>query len=175
MKIRAAFLIPVVALLFAACNDNKSPVQPTPQDVPPKFQAIMLPINENPPVAGAEAGGSGTVTITLNLTKDASGTITGGTVDFAASMTGFPNGTALTAAHIHPGAPTVNGGVLVSTGIVAGEVTMPAGSGTLTKTGVVTSAANLTQILANPGGFYFNIHTAANAGGVARGQLNRIQ
>jgi hypothetical protein len=26
-------------------------------------------------------------------------------------------------------------------------------------------------ILANPGNFYFNIHTAANSGGVARGQL----
>ena len=175
MKIRAALLIPVVALLLAACNDNKSPVQPTPEDLPPKFQVIILPINENPPIANAEASGSGTGTITFNLTKDASGTITGGTVDFSASMTGFPNGTALTAAHIHTGAPTVNGAVLVSTGIAAGEVTMPAGSGTLTKTGVSTSAANLTAILANPGGFYFNIHTAANPGGVARGQLNRIQ
>ena len=52
---------------------------------------------------------------------------------------------------------------------------MPTGSGSFTKTGVTTSAANLTAILANPGGFYFNIHTAANPGGVARGQLNRIQ
>lgn len=175
MNIRTAILVPLVALSFAACNDNKSPVQPTPQDVPPKFQVIMLPINENPSVTGAEASGSGTATITFNLTKDASGTITGGTVDFSASMTGFPNGTALTAAHIHTGAPTVNGAVLVSTGLAAGEVTMPAGSGTLTKTGVATSAANLTAILANPGGFYFNIHTAANPGGVARGQLSRVQ
>ena len=65
--------------------------------------------------------------------------------------------------------------MIVNTGIAAGEVTMPAGSGTLTKSGVSTSAANLTAILANPGGYYFNIHTAANPGGVARGQLNRVQ
>ena len=175
MNIRTAILVPLIALSFAACNDNKSPVQPTPDDVAPKFQVIMLPINENPPVSGAEAAGSGTATITFNLTKDASGAITGGTVDFSASMTGFPNGTTLTAAHIHPGGPTVNGSVLVNTGLAAGEVTMPAGSGTLTKTGITTSAANLTQILANPGAFYFNIHTAANPGGVARGQLNRVQ
>jgi hypothetical protein len=27
----------------------------------------------------------------------------------------------------------------------------------------------------HPGGFYLNIHTAANLGGVARGQLTRAQ
>jgi hypothetical protein len=31
------------------------------------------------------------------------------------------------------------------------------------------------SILANPAGFYLNIHTAANPGGVARGQLTRTQ
>jgi hypothetical protein len=30
-------------------------------------------------------------------------------------------------------------------------------------------------LLANPSAFYFNIHTAANTGGVARGQLTRTQ
>ena len=28
---------------------------------------------------------------------------------------------------------------------------------------------------ANPSSFYLNIHTAANPGGVARGQLTRVQ
>jgi hypothetical protein len=175
VNIRTAILVPLVALSFAACNDNKSPVQPTPQDLPPKFQVIMLPVNEVPPVTNAEASGSGTATITFNLTKDGSGTITAATVDFSASMTGFPAGTALTAAHIHPGAAGSNGGVLVSTGITAGEVTMPAGSGTLTKNAQNITVAQVNQILANPAAFYFNIHTASNPGGVARGQLSRVQ
>jgi hypothetical protein len=174
VKLRTAILVPLVALSFAACNDNKSPVQPT-QDLPPKFQVVMLPANEVPPVGNAEASGSGTATITFNLTKDSTGTITAGTVDFSATMTGFPNGTALTAAHIHPGGPGVNGSVLVTTGITAGEVTMPAGSGTLTRNAQPITVAQINQILANPGAFYFNIHTAANPGGVARGQLSRVQ
>ena len=31
------------------------------------------------------------------------------------------------------------------------------------------------SILADPSSFYLNIHTAANPGGVARGQLTRVQ
>jgi hypothetical protein len=31
------------------------------------------------------------------------------------------------------------------------------------------------SILGNPAGFYLNIHIAANSGGVARGQLARVQ
>lgn len=174
MKIRAALLVPVVALILAACNDNKSPTQPT-SDPAPKFQAVMLPANETTPVTNAEASGSGTVTITFNLTKDAAGTITSATVDFAASMTGFPNGTALTAAHIHPGGSGIAGPVLVSTGITPGEITMPAGAGTLTKNGQAITVDQVNQILANPPAFYFNIHTASNPGGVARGQLLRVQ
>lgn len=173
MKIRTALLVPIAALLIAACNDNKTPVQPT-EDLPPKFQVVMLPANETTPVTNAEASGSGTATITFNLTKSGT-TITAATVDFQASMTGFPNGTALTAAHIHPGGPGVAGGVLVNTGITAGEVTMPSGTGTLTKNGQNITVDQVNQILANPGAFYFNIHTASNPGGVARGQLNRVQ
>jgi hypothetical protein len=36
-------------------------------------------------------------------------------------------------------------------------------------------AAIAQQLLANPAGFYFNVHTLANPSGVARGQLVRTQ
>jgi hypothetical protein len=57
----------------------------------------------------------------------------------------------------------------------AGEVTFPNGSGSFVRTGFPVSpvdSANL--IINNPAGYYFNVHSALNPGGVARGQL-RLQ
>ena len=45
------------------------------------FTATLLPANEVPPVAGNEAGGSGTATLTFNLTKDSAGYVTAATLD----------------------------------------------------------------------------------------------
>jgi hypothetical protein len=111
------------------------------------------------------------VTITFHLTRDATNTITAATVDFVASMSGFPAGTVLIAAHIHPGAAGVNGPVLISTNIAQGEVTMPNGSGSLVHSNSSLTPSDVQAIINNPAGYYFNIHTPANAGGVARGQL----
>jgi len=86
-----------------------------------------------------------------------------------------PPGTALTASHIHPGIAGVNGGVLVSLGLAPGEVTFATGSGSFTKQGVTMTVDQANSIIANPAGFYLNIHTAANPGGVARGQLAAAQ
>jgi hypothetical protein len=135
------------------------------------FTATMLPANEVPAIVGAEAGGSGTVTITFHLTRDATNTITAATTDFVASMSGFPAGTVLIAAHIHTGAAGVAGGVVISTLIAQGEVTMPNGSGTLVHTNTSPDLPTVQAIINNPSAYYFNIHTPANAGGVARGQL----
>jgi len=58
----------------------------------------------------------------------------------------------------------------------AGEVTMPNGSGSYVHTGFpVTPVDTANSIIANPAGFYFNVHTALNPGGVARGQLALAQ
>jgi hypothetical protein len=89
------------------------------------------------------------------------------------NATGFPAGTALTASHIHPGAAGSNGGVLVSLGLTAGEVTFATGSGSFSKRGITVTVDQANAIMANPGGFYLNIHTANNLNGVARGQLTR--
>jgi len=80
----------------------------------------------------------------------------------------------LTASHIHPGATGANGGVFVSLGLGEGEVTFATGSGSFTKRVTVT-ADEANSILANPASYYLNIHTAANPGGAARGQLTRVQ
>jgi hypothetical protein len=79
----------------------------------------------------------------------------------------------LNAAHIHRGGVGVNGEVVVNTGLTAGEVVLTSGSATVTKNGVAITPALAQEIIGNPAGFYFNVHSALNTGGVARGQLVR--
>lgn len=58
-----------VALSASAYSD--SPAAPSTTTAPPKFTAQLSPANEVPPVANADAAGSGTMTLTLNVTRDA--------------------------------------------------------------------------------------------------------
>jgi hypothetical protein len=174
---RVIVLCALVALAgaAAACDGDSptTPSAPTP-DAAPTYTAALSPASEVPPVTGSEAGGSGTATLTFNLTKDAGGVTTAATLDVTVNASGFPAGTALTASHIHPGAAGSNGGVFVSLGLTAGEVTFPTGSGSFTKRGVTMTVDQASAIIANPAGFYLNIHTAGNPNGVARGQLTRV-
>jgi filamentous hemagglutinin family protein len=48
---------------------------------------------------------------------------------------------------------------------------MPADTGSFTFLGVQASAANANAILANPSGYYFNVHSVLNGSRVIRGQL----
>ena len=175
MKSLGLFGLLILGLVVSACgSDTETPIAPSSASSV-TFTATLLPASEVPPVTGAEANGSGTATLTFNLTRDAAGTITAVTMDATVSVQGFPAGTALTASHIHPGVFGANGGVLVSLGLAAGEVTFANGSGSFTKRGVTVTADQANSILANPANFYLNIHTAANPNGVARGQLIRVQ
>jgi hypothetical protein len=174
MKSLTLFGLLGLGVLAAACgSDSKMPTTPSPASSV-MFTAALRPSSEVPPVSGNEANGSGTATLTFNLTRDAAGTITAATMDATVSVQGFPAGTALTASHIHPGATGANGGVFVSLGLGEGEVTFATGSGSFTKRVTVT-ADEANSILANPASYYLNIHTAANPGGAARGQLTRVQ
>jgi CHRD domain-containing protein len=163
----------VVGSVTTGCGDDTM-TSPSPASSM-RLTAALLPFNEVPPITGSEASGSGTAALTFNLTKDSTGNITAATLDVTVSATGFPPGTALTASHIHGGVAGVNGGILVSFGLAAGEVTFPNGSGSFTKQGVTMTIDQANSIVANPGAFYVNIHTAANPGGVARGQLTAVQ
>ena len=156
---------------LVAC-ESETPASPTP-GASETFTTTLLPANEVPPINNNEAGASGTATITFNLTKDNLGYITAASIDVTVNVTGFPAGTALTGAHIHPGAPGANGSVFVSVGLSAGDVTFPTGAGSFTRTGIAVTVDQANAILANPGAFYFNIHTSRNPDGVARGQLTR--
>jgi hypothetical protein len=165
-------LIAALAIAAAGCGDDDSPTAPG-NDNLAQFTSQLLPSNEVPPVANAESTGQGTVVIDLNLTKDSAGAITAATADFRVQFTGFPSTTVINIAHIHPGAAGVNGPVRVNTTLAPGEVTVTNGAGSFVKTNIPVTAADAQAIINNPAGFYFNVHTAANPGGVMRGQLVR--
>jgi endoglucanase Acf2 len=173
---RHAITAAVLAIALAGC-DEKNTAPATPTDLPPKFTATLLPSNEVPPVTNADSGASGTVTITLNLTTDSAGNFTAGTAEFQMTMSGFPNGTTFTGAHIHPGAPGVNNSVVINTGLAVADLTLANGSGSITKNVTLTAAnlAALPTLILAPSSYYFNMHTPLNTGGAIRGQLSRTQ
>jgi hypothetical protein len=171
---RVAILGCLVALTAAGCGSN--PAKPSNQPV--VFNVQLSSQNEVPPITNEETTARGQAVITIKPERDGSGTITGGTIDFNVTMTGLLSTTVLTAAHIHPAPVGVNGGVLIGTGLTSQDnVPITNGNATFSKLNVsavstnATAAQNITAILANPSGYYFNVHTGRNGGGVMRGQL----
>lgn len=167
-RLWTAGLVVIIALAVPACT--KKSTDPS-TNAPPKFQAALLQSNEFPVISNADAAGSGLANVTLHLTRDASNNITAATADFVVTLQNFPAGTSLTGAHIHPGRPGTSGGVIVSTGLASGEIVLTNGSGTITKTGVNVDATVAQNIINDPIGFYFNVHTTVSTGGAVRGQL----
>ena len=171
-------LLLLTCVVAVGCGDDDNPTAPSsPTTI--TFNSTLRPANEVPPVSNAEASGSGTAVITFNLTRNTSGAIQSGTVDFRFDLTGFPAGTTIRAAHIHPAAAGANGPVLIDTTLTAAQaLALTNGGGSWEARGVTGAnidAANLQAIIDNPANFYFNVHSTANPGGVARGQLARQQ
>jgi hypothetical protein len=172
-KMTKLMILACVTALAAAGCDGDSPTAPTgPTTATTTFTVTLNAANEVPPIANAEAGATGTATITFRVTKDATGIITASTVDFAVTLANFPAGSTARLAHIHTGAAGVVGSVLVDTGLTpAAAIAMPAGTGSFSFAGVTVSAENANAVLANPAGFYFNVHSVLNGSGAIRGQL----
>src|SRR3954471_4816899 len=162
----------VLALAAAGCSSNSTPTTPTPTN--PTFTATLSPANEVPPVTNAESTVSGNASITMVVTRDAAQNITAASATFVVNLTGFPAGSSVNIAHIHEGASTCACPVVVNTSLAAGEVTITNGVASFTKAGITVTPEVAQRILSNPAGFYFNVHTTLNAGGVARGTLNRV-
>jgi len=173
MRSLAAFAI-LVSIVSWGCSE-KTPTSP--DALKPTFTAALSPANEVPPVTNAESGGRGDATITLNVTKDGSGNITSATANFVVNLTGFPAGTPFNIAHIHEGANTCACPVVVNIGLTAAEGTVAsaAGGATITKSNVTVTPEVAQRMISNPAGFYFNVHSTLNPGGVARGVLVKTQ
>ena len=112
------------------------------------FRANLTGAAEVPP---CDADGTGTALVTITGTT-VSYTITVANIDLP------PTGQ-----HIHSGAAGVNGPIVVNLpGTWVGN--------TLTGS-TTTTTAQAAAIIANPSGFYVNVHTSACPGGAVRGQL----
>ena len=173
---RLSIVAVALSLLAAGCtkNSSTSPTTPTPA-ANPVFTASLSPANEVPPITNAESSVSGTANITLVTTKDGAGNITSATATFGVTLGGFPAGSNINIAHIHEGASTCACPVVVNTSLAAGEVAVSNGLASFTKSNISLTPEVAQRIIANPAGFYFNVHSTLNPGGVARGTLVKIQ
>jgi hypothetical protein len=159
----------VLAFIAAACGSSgTAPAAPS----NPTFTAQLLPANETSTIVGGESAASGSATITFVTTKDAAGNVTSASATASVTVQGFPADSTITASHIHTGAAGVAGAVLVP--FPPGTVTLSNGAGSFSSTASV-GGSDATNIMNNPAGFYFNVHTSRNPGGVMRGQLVRTQ
>lgn len=113
--------------------------------------AVALGSDEPTAPAAADLNATGTVDLRIDPTT--------GDVCVRATLSGLSG--PITMAHIHSGAVGANGPVLVT---LPSTATAVAGC-------VQATPADAQAILAAPGSFYFNAHTAASPGGAARGQL----
>jgi hypothetical protein len=173
---RLSVLAAGFALLTAGCGSSSpAPTNPTPVAGPSLFTASLSPANEVPPIANAESTVNGIANITLNTTKDGAGNITAATAVFAVTLGGFPAGSTVNIAHIHEGAATCACPVVVNTTLAAGQVTVSGGLASFTRDGITVPVEVAQRMIANPAGFYFNVHTTLNPGGVARGTLSKTQ
>ena len=156
-----ALTVTALAIGVAGCGDD-SPTNPSSDLV--IFTVPLSALNEVPPITNAESTARGTAVLTFNKVTNV--------IDFEVSLNNFPAGSQVNIAHIHGPAPVgVNTGILVNTGLVAGNVTLTNGAATFRFPSFQSTAANVTAILGAPQNHYFNVHTTLNPGGAVRGQL----
>jgi len=136
------------------------------------YKATMLPSNEVPAIAGLNASAS--VLVTLDVTRDpTSGNITSGAIMFDVNYQ-FPGTVTFTGFHIHTGAAGVNGPVVLDSR--TSGITDATGTGRITR--IISLATTQTVldalkgVIANPSGYYINLHTSVNGGGAVRAQLS---
>jgi hypothetical protein len=167
----------VGVILATGCSSNSSSSSPSNPNGPGvstvRFTSTLSPAQETPPISNAESTGSGTSTMDFTITRDANSAISNATVNFQVNLTGFPASTVVTIAHIHTGATGISGPILISTTVNPGEVVLSGGAGNFSRVAVAVKTTDMEAILANPAGFYFNVHTSTNPAGVMRGQLVR--
>jgi hypothetical protein len=178
------FTVVAVALaLFAAgCDETLNPATPTPGAVTLVSQlsaaAEVPPAGQQGNPAGAlEAGAAGPLSV--SMVPGAAGTYTASfsfnisnLVKAGVLPSPLDSGSVIVAGHIHSGAAGTSGPPVVPLPISqAAPIVSPTGSVILTIANVPVSADAAAAILANPAGYYFNLHSALNPIGVVRGQL----
>ncbi len=141
------------------------------------FEAVLSSTNENPPVTNAAAVGE--ARIGMRLERNAGGTITEAIVDFDLKVY-LGQTEDLIALHIHRGVAGVNGPVVISSGGLDFNTDPISGASGDVRIYRQRVAGNdpavieaINAILANPAGYYVNLHSTSNRPGITRGQLYR--
>ena len=170
--VRSGLLVAGLCVVLAGCDDSPS----SSSTVPVVVSAQLSPANEVPAIANAESVARGAAQVSFNVARDSAGAVTGATATMYFQLTGLPSGTVIRGAHIHSSPAGVNGPIVVDTGITpVNTQTLADGRQEFSFRNIPVTAATMQGILANPAGFYFNVHTVTNPGGVARGQLIQVQ
>lgn len=142
------------------------------------FLRTMLPNFEVPPVPliATEAR----ALLTARVTRDATGAIVSGTVDFNVDHSIGAGPTTFTGLHIHNAAEGINGSVVIDSGIASGanSVTSDTGIGNITRRATIPAGPSnaltaLRGVVEFPEKYYVNLHTTNNPGGLVRSQLER--
>lgn len=160
-----------------------------------RFNVLLSPSNETPPVVGVDAGGTAVISFLLTHTPPGEsaaeecdeaeadcevetfvdpneiGEVTSATVDFLVNYA-FGATETVRAMHIHRGVLGQGGPVVVDAQF--GAAAALTGSGSFFRSVVLTDPMALEVvkgILANPTGYYLNVHTESNPSGLLRGQL----
>ncbi len=132
----------------------------------------LSPLNENPPIANLNATGG--MLVTIDVTRNSAGTITSARMNFLGSIA-FPGAVTITGLHIHEGDSRTNGPVVFNTGISAANgPVFTDGSGIINRDVATVNLDALARLIANPAGWYVNLHTTVNPGGAIRAQITRL-
>ena len=129
-----------------------------------QYNALLSPTHQSPPLEGVDASGDARIEITM--TREA-GKIVSALVDFHVNWrAGQPE--ELVAMHIHRGAAGANGPVVVDASLGPQPAS---GGGMIFRQVKVTDFDLIEEIMANPAGFYVNVHSVSSGPGIIRGKL----
>jgi hypothetical protein len=119
------------------------------------FTTLSTSLSGSEEIGGGDSNGKGFVSLEI---------FANGTICYEGKVQAI--GREIVGAHIHVGVAGVNGPIVVDLDPFNAEIT-----GNKAEHCVVTTAELAGAIVANPTGYYVNVHTTAFPGGAIRGQL----
>lgn len=143
------------------------------------FRAHLSPSAELPLVTDAEA--VGTAHIAMHINRDAAGAIASAIVDFDIDFY-LGQDEELVALHIHRGSAGATGPIVISSGgldFSTPSVAATAGEGRVWRQRIATADTTALEaiegVIANPAGYYVNMHSSSHRPGLLRGQLENVE
>jgi len=167
-------LVLALSLFSAGCDEVLAPA--TPSGIV-TLVSQLSGAQEVPAAAAPEAATAGS--LSMSMTPAGGGAYTAsftfqiaGLVKAGVLPPPLDSGSIIVAGHVHVGAAGVVGAPVLPLPISqTAPIVTPTGGVLLTISNVAVPADVASAILANPSGYYFNLHSALNPGGVVRGQL----